>query len=51
MKLELSREELLLLLHTVKFNTTDTHGSDWSKRCDKMEAKLSRAVTFEKEGK
>ena len=49
MRLELSREELSLLRHCVEFNSTGKHGSEWAKQCDKMEAKLLRALTTEKE--
>ena len=50
MRLELSREELSLLHHCVWSNTTGKHGSEWAKQCDKMEAKLLRALTKVKVG-
>ena len=44
MKVELSREELLLLKHALEFNTTGTRQSNYAQRVARLTARLEREI-------
>jgi hypothetical protein len=44
MKLELTRDELLLLRHALEFNTTGTHGSNFAQRVERLLARITATI-------
>ena len=44
MKLELSRDELLLLRHALEFNTTGTWGSNYAQRVERLLARITATI-------